>query len=532
MPAKWPGDIEFKEVLLYVEEKTCHVCGSKLIIRRDRIHRIYSLEGPLKLVRKLSCCSNTHCPERKTVLSPQSETSITMSRWRIGWDVLLWMGFRRYKRHWSVPQIQAELLDSYQMKLSEDSITEYLRKYQIMVSARHQDVARLCEEYHDCQDVILTIDGIQPEKGHETLYVVRELRQQRIWFAESLLSSTYPEIRKVIQHAKSLSQQLNTAVRGWVSDKQEAFVVAIAAEFSHVPHRYCDNHFLRDLAKLILEKDSHAKVQMRRKIRGLRTIEKDMLADLERSPQDTGRLSQKQRTYAACIVFDYCAAVRGILNDNHGGPLTPPGWRMVNALEAISHSLERNINQPTTPITSKLRRLYGCIHRGLSIYNQEKAHIAAYMKDMKQVFETLNSDNGKLVERQAHFRQLTSQLAGTGDPVHAYMSKIMRSFEPGLFVGSDNDDIPGDNLELERWIKKPKGHERRIHGRQHVGLRMVCEGPTLLPALDAHLSRTTPFTYLDLLPYVDAEIPESQQRSMERHRMMKKASSKKNESIC
>ena len=49
----------------------------------------------------------------------------------------------------------------------------------------------------------------------------------------------------------------------WISDKQDAFVTGIAAEFPDVPHRYCDNHFLRDLAKPVLEADSHAKVQMR-----------------------------------------------------------------------------------------------------------------------------------------------------------------------------------------------------------------------------------------------------------------------------
>ena len=309
MPSKWPDAIEFKEVILTVEEQTCRACGSTLKIRKSRIHRIYSLEGPLKLVCKLSCCSNKHCAERKTLLSPQSEIPITMPRWRMGWDVFLWMGFRRCKRHWSVSQIQAELVDSYQIMLSEDTIMEYLSKYQIMVAARHQDMARLREEYQDSQDVILTIDGIQPEKGHETLYVVRELRKQRIWFAEALLSSTYAEIRKLIQRAKSLSQQLNKPVRAWVSDKQEAFVVNIAAEFPNVPHRYCDNHFLRDLAQLVLEKDSHAKVQMRRKIRGLRTIEKEILAELDRPPRTPEVLSRAQRGYAAQIVLDYCAAV-------------------------------------------------------------------------------------------------------------------------------------------------------------------------------------------------------------------------------
>ena len=68
-------------------------------------------------------------------------------------------------------------------------------------------------------------------------------------------------------------------VRGWVSDKQEAFVVTIAEEFPEAPHRYCNNHFLRDVAKLVLEKDRHAKVHMRSKIRGLRTIEKTLLGE-------------------------------------------------------------------------------------------------------------------------------------------------------------------------------------------------------------------------------------------------------------
>ncbi len=309
-------------------------------------------------------------------------------------------------------------------------------------------------------------------------------------------------------------------------------MVTIAAEFPNVPHRYCDNHFLRGVAQLMLEKDSHAKVQMRRKIRGLRTIEKEILAEVEHPSQDTEALNREQRTYAACIVLDYCVAVRGILNDNHGGPLTPPGWRMATALEAIGQSLERNLSQPPTPISSKLRRLSGCIQRGLSMYNQDKAKIGNYVKDITRVFETLQSENGAIGERQAQFRQLTAQFAASADAVTTHMSAIMQSFEAGLFVGSDDLDLPGDNLDLERWIKTPKGHERRLHGHQHVGIRMVCEGPTLLPALDAHLSRTAPFTYQDLLPYVKAEVPESQRRSLERHRIMKKARSKKNEPLC
>lgn len=256
----------------------------------------------MKLICKQAHCSNKGCSSRSTLINPESELTITMPRWKIDWDLFAWMGFRRFKRHWSVPQIREELLDSYQINLSEDAITNYLRKYQVMVAARHQDLERMREEYKKCLGVILTIDGLQPEKGHETLYVVREIQHQRVWFAEALLSSSHAEIRKLIQRAKNLTQLLNQSILGWISDKQEAFVVTIAEECPNVPHRYCSNHFIRALAKPVLEKDSHAKVQMRRKVRGLRTLEKEILAELDQYQEQEGKLTSEQQTYAAKIV--------------------------------------------------------------------------------------------------------------------------------------------------------------------------------------------------------------------------------------
>ena len=64
-----------------------------------------------------------------------------------------------------------------------------------------------------------------------------------------------------------------------MSDKQDAFVRGIAAEFPGVPHRYCANHFLRDVAKPVLEADSRAKVKMRRTVRGLRALEREVVSE-------------------------------------------------------------------------------------------------------------------------------------------------------------------------------------------------------------------------------------------------------------
>jgi hypothetical protein len=179
--------------------------------------------------------------------------------------------------------------------------------------------------------------------------VVRELRQQRVWFAEALLSSATDEIRPLIVKAREWAERLERPVRLWMSDKQDAFVKAIAEEFPGKPHRYCGNHFLRDLAKPMLELDSHAKVQMRSKIRGLRAIERAVLQvrAAERAEQD----HEQERLPALLVsptnglevVLDYCAAVRGILNDSQGGPLRPPGARMSQALGEVEHSLQRNV---------------------------------------------------------------------------------------------------------------------------------------------------------------------------------------------
>jgi hypothetical protein len=425
-------------------------------------------------------------------------------------------------------------LDSYTIELSKDIVVEYLKKYQVMVAARHQDISRWKAIYRDCSDLILSIDGLQPEKGHETIYVVRELRKKRVWFAEPLLSSSAAEIRKLLCHAKELAEELGKPVKAWVSDKQDAFVTSIAAEFPGIPHRYCLNHFMRDLAKPMLERDSHAKVQMRSKVRGLRKIEKDILSELDKEWHKNHSLTKEQAHYAANIVLDYCSAVRGILNDNHGGPLRPPGLRMAEALEEVSQSIERNLKLGKTPISSKLKSLNRCIKRGLSIYDKERKKIVRYVKAIQRVMKTLNPETGTSKERSAQFRKIQYQWASLRrkEPVKTHMLLMMQSFQSGLFVGSDDLEIPEDNLDLERWFKTPKGHERNVQGRQHAGMRIVNEGPTLLLALDAHLSQDEPLTCSDLLPYIDAEIPKSQRESIERNRVMKKASSKKKDLVC
>jgi hypothetical protein len=366
----------------------------------------------------------------------------------------------------------------------------------------------------------------------------------------------------------------------WLSDKQDAFVKGIAAEFPDVPHRYCQNHFLRDLAKPTLEQDSHAKVQMRKQVRGLRAIEREVLeqrrqqqAPPQAKPAVTSAPAEATASgsaeagvgevatpaqgtapdvappcsgasaaptpagnaTAAQVVLDYCAAVRGILNDDQGGPRHPPGLRMAEALTEVQESLQRNLerNKPG-PAHGQLERLAGCIASGLACVQREQEEVRHQVEEIAKVAATLAEETGTRKERRRAYQKLQQEYQAKGGAFYGHLGRLMPSWLCGLFVGPrarKREKSLQDNLELERWFRKPKRHERRIHGRRHAGVRIVQEGPTLILVLDAHDAHPGPLTAEELLPYWPAEEPLEQQEAFQRRKIMRRARSKKRNAL-
>jgi hypothetical protein len=104
-----------------------------------------------------------------------------------------------------------------------------------------------------------------------------------------------------------------------------------------------------------------AKVQMRKKVRGLRGIEQTVLKERrhktdeqsEALPQSSVVIEEAnpenaplaEEAPAGDVILKYCAVVRGILNDDQGGPLHPPGLRMAEALGEVRDSIQRNLDE-------------------------------------------------------------------------------------------------------------------------------------------------------------------------------------------
>jgi hypothetical protein len=402
---RWPAGTTFKRMELEGEERSGPVCHRYRHVCDPRYHALWTFEGPTQGVNRLVRCPDTSCQSRGRTFSPAPALSISMPRWCMGGDVLGWLGQRRFARHWSVPQRRLELQDTHQIVLCADAIDHSIGLSQTLLAARQQAPARLPEAYREIASLVLTIDGLHPAKGPETVYGVRALTSKRGWFAEPLLASADPAGRRLSVLARQWAERVAQPVRGWRSAKQDAFVKAIAEECSGPPPRYCHTHFMRDLAKPGLERESRAKGKRRRQVRGLRAIARRVLE--ERRPTTPEPTAQPERSKTAAmpraeppavaappraappepctssarggrrpdgaldaaglreageaegegevgeVGLGYCAAGRGMLNDRQGGPLPPPGLRRREARQDVRDALDRSRQGTTGGLQSR-----------------------------------------------------------------------------------------------------------------------------------------------------------------------------------
>ena len=171
--------------------------------------------------------------------------------------------------------------------------------------------------------VILALDGLQPDVGHEVLWVVRECLSGEVLLARSLLSSTSEDLAALL---REVAAKVGVPVTGVISDGQHSVRRAVRLALPGVPHQLCQFHYLREAAHPIFEADRHAKKELKKRIRGVRPIE---------------RAVEDRDDAEARGVRGYCAAVRSAITDDGQPPLAASGLRLEGRLKAVVASLDR-----------------------------------------------------------------------------------------------------------------------------------------------------------------------------------------------
>jgi len=93
------------------------------------------------------------------------------------------------------------------------------------------------------------VDGLQPDVGHEVLWVVRDCLSGEVLLAKSLLSASQADLAALL---RQVQQGLPVPVTAVVSDGQESIRLAVAEVFPGVPHQVCEFHILKELTKAVL----------------------------------------------------------------------------------------------------------------------------------------------------------------------------------------------------------------------------------------------------------------------------------------
>jgi len=315
---------------------TCRACGSRMRMGHHSHRTVLTLQGATRLTLKVYRCRNTVCPRFHQPIRPEEEGGWALPHGECGLDVIALVGTLRYQQQHSIPQIHEELRRRG-LQVAERTVTDQLYRYEELLTLHLADQKRLHERLKEQKQVILALDGLQPDVGHEVVWVLRDCCSGEVLVARSLLGATEKDLIPLLEEAARICRELDIPIKGVITDGQRSIRNAVASTLPDIPHQLCHFHYLREAAKPIADADRHAKKELKKQIRGVRPLERAL----------EGRTDEE-----AEAMRGYCLAVRSALTDDGRPPLDADGLKLKKRLQAIDESISRVAEKRGSPTNS------------------------------------------------------------------------------------------------------------------------------------------------------------------------------------
>jgi hypothetical protein len=448
----------------------CPECRQRTRARYNNYRTITTLDGVIRLTLRIRRCPNPACSRFLRPYRPEAEPHFALPYHEFGLDVMATVGRLRDAEHRSIPEIHRELTRRG-IVVAPRTVTNLLDRYDELRALATADPRRLGPLLRPQGRVILAIDGLQPDVGHEVLWVLRDCLSGEVLLARSLLSSTARDLAGLIDQVR---EALPVPITGVVSDGQESIRKAVARALPGVPHQLCHFHYLREAAKPIYEADRHAKKELKKRVRGIRKIERAAEEETEGGDDDA----------EAEVVRGYCAAVRAALTDDGLPPLAAAGLKLHDRLDRIAASLD-HVAATAAGLPGGLVRLRQLLRKGLEETAAMFPAVRESYKWVKRAARILENEEGlpakkvrrRLVQLLVRMRKAA---ATTDEPsVRAGLRqflKVTRSYWPGLLRCYESPDVPRTNNDLEHTFGSHRYHERRSSGRRRGSPGLVVMG--------------------------------------------------------
>ena len=252
-------------------EHECPECHRRLHEAMTLTRRtVITLDGVIKLNHAGYRCPDVDCPgHQRTYRSPEAD-ALALPYFTFGLDIVLLVGRLHLGKHQTVDEVHEELLERLAplgVKISRREILYLFEAYCTLLRASSEvkDDQQWLSQAKKNGGIIVAVDGIQPEKGNETVYVVRDALTGRVLAAEQVTSSEKAVMKALLAPVVALG----VPVLGTITDAQESELQAVEQLWPKVPHQVCQFHALRDASQPAFDADKKTKTAMRKQLHAI-----------------------------------------------------------------------------------------------------------------------------------------------------------------------------------------------------------------------------------------------------------------------
>jgi hypothetical protein len=324
------------------ELTTCLTCGTRLPRYATLSARtVITLEGPMHVTHCGYRCPHPSCPTHRRSYRSAAADALALPGFTFGLDCVILVGQLPLAQQHTLDQAhqaREARLTPFDLTISRRETLYLFEAYCTLLRAAQEIASDSAwqEQVQSNAGLILSIDGREPDKGNETVYLVRDVLTGGLLAAENVRLSDTETIKRLLAPIVAL----DLPVLGAVSDAQVSLLQAIASLWPAIPHQICQFHYLREASRPMYEVDR----ALRRQVRKAREQPvRDVGRQLERH---RAKLAPSEPEAAAAttqleVLDDYALAVQRSLNLEGQQPFQYASLAVDEALSEVASSLER-----------------------------------------------------------------------------------------------------------------------------------------------------------------------------------------------
>jgi hypothetical protein len=242
--------------------KPCMCCGKKLVRVSSTDRYLSTREERMRIFIEVYECQSRKCKLYKQKVKAPEFNTLIFPGLSYGIDVVAEIGVLRFKEHKTISEIHGILTKNYShIEITERHLQNIVNKIMYVMESTSLSPKmmkeKLIKKNKGIKGLVLSVDGLEPERGNEILYIVRELQTGEILFAKFLeFSDESTMMKEIYKPIKELSKAMGFPVLGLVVDKQSVLTTAFKKLFLNIPVQHCQSHFLKALRKPIQEQSS------------------------------------------------------------------------------------------------------------------------------------------------------------------------------------------------------------------------------------------------------------------------------------